>query len=1045
LLLFFKKADLPLNFSAPFIARPIATILLSIGLLLAGCVAYAFLPVSPLPNIDVPAMVVFANRPGADPATMANSVASPLERRLGEIGGVTELDSINSTGASTIIVLFDFGVNLEGASHDVQAAINAAQPDLPSDLPIRPFYRKINPAAAPIITLALSSDTLPKSAIYDAADTVIAQRLSQVEGVSQVDIQGGQTPAVRIQLDPGALRAAGLSAQDVALAIRSANVLEPTGNFEGPKRAEAITINGQIHRAEDYGRLVLKVHNGAVLRLSDVAHVEDSVSNVKLAAWNGRTPAIILNVKKIAGANVIQTVDRIRAMLPQLQQWISPEIHLSVLNDSTTTIRASISEVQRTLLITGLLVLMVILLFLRRLAATFAAAVTVPLSIAGTFAGMWAMGFSLNNYSLMAIVISVGFVVDDAIVMIENIARLREQGMAPLQAALLGSRQIGFTVVSISLSLVAVFIPLLFMGGILGTVFHEFAFTLTFAIAISAVISLTLTPMVCGRFVDRPPAGWLGRVDRTVEAVFRAVIGRYVSTIDWGLRRTKLMVAVTIGTVIMTFWLYGAVPKGFLSEQDTGLLRGTTIAAPGVSFDTMQQLQRRAVDVVLADPAVDTVSSNIGVNVGFDTQNRGTIEVALKPLSQRAGARAVIARLRPKLDAIAGLHTVMFAEQDIRGGGRQGGAEYEFDVLDSNLDELRTWSARLENRIAHLDGFTDVSSDQDKGAPQIKVEIDRQAASRLQVSVQAIDNALNNALAQRQVSTIYDERNQYKVVLETLPWLQQDPHFLDHIYIGANTGLQVPLSSVMHVRYGVAPLSIEHDGQIPSSSISFNLKPGFGLGDATKRAKAAAAELGMPPSVHTQFAANAKWAEQSLASEPALIGAALLSIYIVLGVLYESLIHPITIISSLPSAGLGALLAVLVTGTDFGVMSVVGIVLLMGIVKKNAIMLVDFALDAQRERGMSPRDAIREACVERFRPIIMTTLTAICGAMPLALSFGTGSEVRRPLGIAIVGGLIVSQALTLYTTPVIYLALERRARGVRHRIVHAPADPAPAE
>ena len=1030
-----------MNVSAPFIARPVATILLSIGLFVAGAVAYLFLPVAPLPNIDIPAIVVFTTRPGADPATMANSIAAPLERHLGAIGGVSEVTSINSTGASNVIVLFDFNKDIEGAAHDVQAAINATQADLPSDLPTRPFYKKINPADSPIITIGLSSDTLSPGQVYDAADTIMAQRLAQVEGVSQVQIQGGQTPAVRVQLDPGALRAAGISSEDVLTAIRNANVLEPTGNFEGRERAEQIEINGQISRAAEYGRIVLRAHNGAILRLSDVAHVIDGVTNTRLAAWQGRTPAIILSVSKIAGANIIQTVDRVRAILPQLTRWISPEIHVTVLDDRTSTIRASTNDVQITLLITGFLVILTVAIFLRRVAATFAAAVTVPLSIAGTLVGMWAMGFSLNNYSLMAITISVGFVVDDAIVMIENITRMREMGMAPMAAAIAGARQIGFTVISISLSLVAVFIPLLFMGGILGSIFHEFAFTLTFAIGISAVVSLTLTPMVCARMVDATPTGRLKRLDDATERVFRRIVASYSRGLDWALRRRLLMLALTIGTIVMTIWLYGVVPKGFLVEQDTGLLTGTTIAAPSVSFTEMARLQQRVVDIILKDPAVEAVSSNVGVAYGFDSANRGQISVTLKPLDKRdAKAREIIARLRPKLNAVPGLRTVLFAAQDIRGGGRSGGAQYQFLVLDSNLPELNAWTTKIENALRHEPGFADVTSDQDIGAPEVMLNIDRTAAARLQVSVAAIDNALANAFSQRQISTIYEPRNQYKVVLETLPWLQQDPHYLDHVYVEANTGTPVPLSSVVTLTYSTSPLTVRHEGELPTSSISFNLDPSLSLGSAMTRAQAVAASLNPPSSLHTDFAGNAKWASDSLKSEPALLLAALLSIYIVLGVLYESLLHPLTIISTLPSAGVGALLAVLVTGSDFGVMSIIGIVLLMGIVKKNAIMLVDFALEAQRERGMTPDEAIREACIERFRPIIMTTLAAICGALPLALAWGTGAELRRPLGIAIVGGLIVSQALTLYTTPVVYLALERLVRGRRAPIVHAPAE-----
>jgi hydrophobe/amphiphile efflux-1 (HAE1) family protein len=1035
-----------MGFSAPFIARPVATILLSIGLLLSGIVAYRFLPISALPSVDIPTIVVIAARPGADPETMANSVAAPLERRLGEISGVTEITSTSSIGNSSVIVQFDIDRDINGAARDVQAAINAAITDLPTDLPTRPYYRKFNPADAPIMTLALSSDTLTTAQIYDAADSILAQRLSQADGVSQVTVNGAEKPAVRVRLDPVRLAAAGLSGQDVFTAIRGSNVLEPTGSFQGPDRAESIGINGQISQAADYAPLVLKAGKGAILRLSDVATVVNGTANTRLAAWNGKQPAILLNITKVAGANVIETVNSIKELLPQLMGWLPANIQLTIIADRTTTIRASVADVQYTILITIALVLLVVLMFMRRLMPTLAAAVTVPLSICGTLAGMWFMGYTLDNFSLMAITISVGFVVDDAIVMIENIVRHRERGADPMRAALIGARQIGFTVMSISISLVAVFIPLIFMGGIMGRLFHEFAVTLTMAIGVSAVVSLTLTPMICGHYMRAdlraPPAGRLaGRLDRTLERGFAATQRFYARTLGWALEHRVFMLLVTLATIVLTVKLYTVLPKSFLPLQDTGILIGSTLASPDVSFQAMEDRQRAVVDAVLADPAVASVGSTVGVSSGWSSINRGNLTVSLKPESERGlSSEAVIARLRGPLAKVAGVQTTLFSAQDLRGGGRQGGAQYQYAIITQDINALRRWALALEDKLRVTPGIVDVTSDQDRAGPQVDVVIDRDAAARLGVNTTAIDNALNNAYSQRQISTIYAQRNQYKVVLEIDPKLQADPSQLDHIYVGATGGKQVPLSAVARFERGTAPLAVRHQGQFPAATLSFNLAPGAALSEAESAVDNAARELRMPEDIRTEFAGNARFLQQSLATQPLLIAAALISIYIVLGVLYESLLHPLTIISTLPSAGLGALLALLITGTDLSIMGLIGIILLMGIVKKNAIMLVDFALEAERQRGLPPLRAIHEACLERFRPILMTTLAALFGALPLALAFGTGAELRRPLGISIIGGLIVSQVLTLYTTPVVYLALERFA-GRRQAIEM----PAPAE
>ena len=787
---------------------------------------------------------------------------------------------------------------------------------------------------------------------------------------------------------------------------------------------------------------MLKSVNGAVIRLSDVATVINGTNNSRLAAWSGKQPAILLSISKTSDANAIDTADRVREMLPQLLAWMPPDIQTTVLIDRTTTIRASVADIQITLLIAVALVLLVVFMFMRRLMPTLAAAATVPLSLCGTVAGMWFLGYSLNNFSLMALTISVGFVIDDAIVMIENIIRHMEKGATPLQAALAGSRQIGFTVMSISISLVAVFIPLLFMGGILGRLFHEFAMTLTMAIGVSALVSLTLTPMICGRFIQAappPPTGAWGRIDRAIERALAGLQRFYAHSLDWALLHRWFMLLLTLATIVLTVRLYTLVPKGFLPVQDTGLLMGSTVASPDVSFKAMYERQRAVVDVLLTDPAIASVGSTIGVSQGWSSLNRGWLYISLKPLAERGvSSEQVIARLRGKLAQVSGVQTFLFSAQDLRGGGRSGGAQYQFAMISQNLPELRSWTVKLEDKLKQTPGITDVTSDQDRSSPQVDVVIDRDAAARLGVSVVGIDNALNNAYSQRQISTIYTDRNQYRVVLEIDPALQTDPARLDHLYVASSSGQQVPISAVAHFERSTAPLSVRHQGQFPASTLSFNLADGMALGDAVQAVETAAAELRMPPEIHTEFAGNAQFLQKSLASQPLLIGAALISIYIVLGVLYESLIQPITILSTLPSAGLGALLALLVTGTDLSIMGIIGIILLMGIVKKNAIMMVDFALEAQREHGMTAEQAIHEACLERFRPIIMTTLAALLGALPLAFAFGTGAELRRPLGIAIVGGLIVSQMLTLYTTPVVYLALERLSGGRRQAIRALP-------
>jgi hydrophobe/amphiphile efflux-1 (HAE1) family protein len=1025
------------SISEPFIRRPIATMLLSIGVALAGLVAYFALPIAPLPRVDLPTIIVIANQPGADPQTMASSVAAPLERRLGAIAGVAEMTSTSSLGATSIVVQFDLSRSIEGAARDVQAAINAAGSDLPLDMPNPPRFRKANPGDAPVLIMAMTSDTVTPGTVYDAADTVVAQHIARVPGVSQVVIGGSEQPAIRVRVDPATARAAGVSLAQVRQAIRAANVTQATGLIDGRDQSSAIAVNDRLTTPQEFAAIVVRSADGAIVRLSQVADVALDVRDRRQGgSYDGR-PAVLITVFKQADANVIEVVDGIQRLMPQLQRWLPAGMELRTIRDRSETIRASVREVQHALLISIALVIGVVAVFLRRTSAVAAATVAVPLSLLGTLALMWLVGYSLNNLSLMALTISVGFVVDDAIVMIENMARLRERGVPPLQAALEGARQIGFTVVSITVSLIAVFVPLLFMGGVAGRMFREFSAVLAIAVAISGVVSLTVTPTVAAhlaRATARPP----GLFARGFEAGMGALTRGYMRSLAWTLRFRRTVVALTVGLVGLTVWLYVVVPKDFFPSQDTGLIFGGTIAAPDTSFQAMMAMQERVVQVLMRDPAVAGIGSQVGTGGGNASVSRGRLFVSLKPLAERNGvtAQQVIDRLRRPLAQIPGIQTFMRPISDVWIGGRGGNAAYLYVLLSPDLDALGTWSEALVRKLRTVPEVTDISSDQERAGLVARAVIDREAAARLGVSVAAIDAALNDAFSQRQISTIYRSRNQYRVILEVDPRLAQHPEQLQGIYVPAAGGAQVPLGALVRVERTTAPLSVTHQGQFPAATITFNLAPpGVPLSEATAAVERAALEIGMPPNVRGEFAGNARAAQGLNRDQPLLILAALVTIYIVLGVLYEHLLHPLTIISTLPTAGIGALLALLASGTPFSLIALIGVILLMGIVKKNGIMMVDFALEHEREKGIGGAEAILEACRERFRPILMTTLAAMLGAVPLALASGAGWELRRPLGIAIIGGLALSQILTLYTTPAVYLTFDRQ----RPRRQDAPA------
>ncbi len=1034
-----------MHLSAPFIRRPVATSLLSLALLLAGSVAYNLLPVASLPDVDFPTIGVGAGLPGASPETMASSVATPLERQFGRIAGVTQMTSSSSLGGSSVTLQFDLNRNIDAAARDVQASINAARGQLPANLPSNPTYRKVNPADAPIMILTMTSDILPKSKLYDLADSILAQKISQIEGIGQVFVGGSSSPAVRAELNPMQLSAYGIGLEEVRTALSSVNFDSPKGSFNSPQRRWTITNNDQLFEAKNYAPLIVAYRNGAPVRLQDLGQVVDGVADEHTAGLANGKPAILIVIFKSPGANVIDAVDRVTAELPRLRAAIPPTIDLRVAMDRTLTIRASVRDVERTLLIAVALVVMVVFLFLRNVWATIIPSIAVPLSLVGTFGVMYLLGYTLDNLSLMALTISTGFVVDDAIVVIENITRYLEMGMSPFDAAMRGSKEIGFTVLSMSTSLVAVFIPILLMGGIVGRLFREFAVTLSVAIAISLFVSLTTTPMMCAKFLKPHNAEKHGLFHRLGDRVLNWLVGEYDHALRWVIRFKLPVLLIWIVTFVFNIYLYTIVPKGFFPQQDTGRMGGSTRAAQDISFDSMRIKQRQLAEIVQKDPAVDTVVAFAGGSGGGATTNTGRMFVSLKPLGERkVSSDEVINRLRRPLSVVSGANLFLQSAQDISVGGRFSDAQYQYTLSSENLTELNTWAPRLMAKMRTLPELRDVSSDQQDQGLQASLVIDRDTASRLGITPQMIDNTLYDAFGQRQVSTMYTPLNQYHVVMEVAPEFQLDPDAIKSIYVQSTTGALVPLSAITHFERSRTSLAVNHQGQFPAITLTFNLAPDVALGQAVIALQAAAQDIGMPSTIHGSFQGTAQAFQSSLANEKWLILAALTAVYIVLGILYESFIHPITIISTLPSAGVGAILALLITHTELSVIALVGIILLIGIVKKNAIMMIDFALAAERLEGKPPEAAIYQACLLRFRPIMMTTMAALLGGLPLALGHGTGSELRRPLGITIVGGLVVSQMLTLFTTPVIYLyfdKLQTWLRRLRGREAHLVASP----